>query len=283
MTDKKENAAKEPPPDTLYHYCGVNAFHGIISSRTLWLSNAAFTNDYMEYKWLIDKALKRIEGKRASTKDHSALNRLVGLLSDGKPPYICCFAADRDMLSQWRAYSDDGEGFAIGFSGKHLRRLAEVGNTVRFSFQKASYDADEHQALVKYAVDEAVKRSNRSPMVLAFYATKITTHAAVCKNSGFKEEREWRMVFAPEYPKLKELSPEAKYDDAEPAPLSFRPAKGKLVPYYALPFKTEAIREICVGPKNYARDDHGFLKMFLAGNGFNTDTIEIVNSAATYR
>ena len=47
-------------PDTLYHYCGVAAFHGIITGKEIWLSDASSVNDYMEYRWLIDKAIKRI-------------------------------------------------------------------------------------------------------------------------------------------------------------------------------------------------------------------------------
>jgi len=29
--------------------------------------------------------------------------------------YIACFSEKGDLLSQWRAYADDGEGVAIGF------------------------------------------------------------------------------------------------------------------------------------------------------------------------
>ena len=30
--------------------------------------------------------------------------------------FVSCFSADGDVLSQWRAYADDGHGFAIGFA-----------------------------------------------------------------------------------------------------------------------------------------------------------------------
>lgn len=271
------------PPKTLYHYCGVAAFHGVITSKRLWLSNATFTNDYTEHKWLTSMALERIEEKRRSTKNHTALDRCIDLLSREKTPYIGCFAAGRDMLSQWRAYSEDGAGFAIGFSGKYWSEVVAAGNNVRFSLQKTSYDVKEHKAAVKSVVDSAVSRSNRSVFAIAIHARMLTIHGATCKNAGFEEEREWRLVFNPQYPKLKELYPYKNYNDVEPSPLQFRPSNGMLVPYYAVPFEADAITEVYLGPKNHARDDHGFLKLFLEQNDYNVRRIKIINSAATYR
>jgi len=37
-------------PDVLYHYCGVEAFRGIIISGKLWLSNIYWMNDYKEFR-----------------------------------------------------------------------------------------------------------------------------------------------------------------------------------------------------------------------------------------
>lgn len=37
--------------------------------------------------------------------------------------YICCFSENGDILSQWRAYADDGKGLAIGFNVKKIEEL----------------------------------------------------------------------------------------------------------------------------------------------------------------
>ena len=35
--------------------------------------------------------------------------------------YICCFSGDGDLLSQWRAYADDGKGISIGFKKSKIK------------------------------------------------------------------------------------------------------------------------------------------------------------------
>ena len=38
---------------------------------------------------------------------------------------ISCYSLDPDVLSQWRAYADDGRGFAIEFSAKLMQMPAK--------------------------------------------------------------------------------------------------------------------------------------------------------------
>ena len=37
--------------------------------------------------------------------------------------YICCFSGDGDLLSQWRAYADDGKGISIGFKKLQIKEF----------------------------------------------------------------------------------------------------------------------------------------------------------------
>ena len=37
--------------------------------------------------------------------------------------YICCFSGDGDLLSQWRAYADDGKGISIGFKKSGIKEF----------------------------------------------------------------------------------------------------------------------------------------------------------------
>lgn len=37
--------------------------------------------------------------------------------------YICCFSGDGDLLSQWRAYADDGKGISIGFKKSKIKEF----------------------------------------------------------------------------------------------------------------------------------------------------------------
>ena len=35
--------------------------------------------------------------------------------------YICCFSGEGDLLSQWRAYADDGRGISVGFKKSQIK------------------------------------------------------------------------------------------------------------------------------------------------------------------
>jgi len=41
---------------------------------------------------------------------------------------VACFSAADDLLSQWRAYADDGCGFAIGFNARYFEKLLTLYN-----------------------------------------------------------------------------------------------------------------------------------------------------------
>lgn len=282
MTEKKPE-----PPETLYHYCGVEAFHGIISYKQLFLSSALLTNDYMEYKWLFEKAKTRIAEVAESCPNRNGLLKFRDYLGIASPPYIFCFSAGRDMLSQWRGYSHDGVGFSIGYSFERIQELARIrGNAFEVSLQSASYDEDEQQAFVNELVDSVANGRDDWDGWALSEVLKLSSRAAVCKNAGFKEEMEWRIVF-----NSFRLSEEneagwktvASHLEHGPSQRFFRPTNGRIAPFYTLTFSPEAITEIYLGPKNHARDDHDFLKMFLSENGYDVDHIKIINSAATYR
>ena len=82
-------------------------------------------NDFSETHWayerFIDAANEVIEevGREFIDKfDLYAHSTQLHIL-----PFICCFSADGDVLSQWRAYADDGVGVAIGFATHSLEKL----------------------------------------------------------------------------------------------------------------------------------------------------------------
>lgn len=39
---------------TIYHYCNLSSFEGIIKSKNLWLSNAFKSNDSYELNWMFE-------------------------------------------------------------------------------------------------------------------------------------------------------------------------------------------------------------------------------------
>ncbi len=111
-------------PKTIHHYCGVEAFRKILARKTLWLSDAYYMNDYMEHRLILGQAVKTLQTLAKGPKNGDFYRKLAQSITNpllaSFHPYVCCFSRKDDLLSQWRAYSDDGAGFAIGFSTKGL-------------------------------------------------------------------------------------------------------------------------------------------------------------------
>lgn len=70
---------------------------------------------------------------------HKVLDRFIYYLD----AYVVCFSAARDLLSQWRAYGQQG-GYAIGFSGGALQSVAAAPRT-RISLVPVVYDPEVQQ------------------------------------------------------------------------------------------------------------------------------------------
>lgn len=259
---------KSGVPPVLYHYCGVNGFKGIIESKCLWLSHAGYMNDYMEHAWLFEKAKKHFD--RLAGEGHKEYAKFMSI-GDPGPSFICCFSSECDLLSQWRAYSDDGAGFAIGFSMEEELSKGRYRN-VLFPLRRVIYDEAEQDTEIERALGDSYSRfevgTDNDDSIAAL--GRLVMLASSCKNPGFHEEQEWRLIFL--NPGLTELRPRFRVN-----------AKNQLVPYFEFAFALNAISEIRLGPKNSARSDHETLKRLLAANDYPYDKIKILNSEATYR
>jgi hypothetical protein len=273
------------PPDILYHYCGASGFKGIIESKALWLSKSSMMNDYMEYRWMVGKACERVKQRRNSVNGKIVDKMLAGL-KKSDAPYISCFSCEPDLLSQWRAYSDDGTGYAIGFSYRGVKKALPFGY-YDISLEKVEYDEKRQQEwLCRIVHDDFLKSVKgthfKSPELVSGWTSALIRSAATYfKNPGFREEKEWRIVYTRPLISLDEIP----YDDRENSLLKllFRVSGPRIVPYYTLPFPVDAITEIRLGPKNVCRDDRRCLELLLTANGYDITIIKIINSVATYR
>ena len=280
----------ENPPKTLYHYCGTDAFYAILKGRNIWLSSTDFTNDSSEYQLLFDEAVKRLN---ATTNDEDRKHNefLLGhLLNSGLSPYIACFSTEPDLLSQWRAYCGDGKGFAIGFSVEVLRqRIREFNlkdNEVSCNLWPVLYEIQEQTNIldnIQKAFLAAATGQNVPglyPLTVGAAISNICTSAAYCKNHGFHEECEHRIVLFP-LPLPKDKTTGKVVTDEGHSSLQFRATDRGIIPYYTFPFPENAITEIWLGPKNYARKNVDALQLFLKAKGYDADKIKISLSEVT--
>ena len=59
--DEESRPEPEHPPAELFHYCGVDGFHGIVTQKALWLSHILTLNDASEMlhaRAIVDEVLR---------------------------------------------------------------------------------------------------------------------------------------------------------------------------------------------------------------------------------
>lgn len=277
----------------LYHYCGLEASLSIIKNSTLWLSDIRKSNDYLECVYCRDKINEKIRGFLEDDKeDLEAWNFGYNINSDlsmDMISYVACFSENKDQLSQWRGYADNGAGIAVGFSRESFADLKEAAPS-HISFRKVIYDEKEQEKFIERIARESIKAMETKPVaqVAAELNQNYRLQFPVLKNASFEEEAEWRIIFNDSFSKRKRhvgkniLFSEIRYTVREK----------RLVSYIEMDFsklKHNAIKEIWIGPKAeveiqdimHLLDVYGYYDDVESYNEFVP--IKIAHSASSYR
>jgi hypothetical protein len=198
--------------DVLWHYTNGAGLIGIISSGTIYSTQASCLNDNSEVRYatrLVRKALLDHAGKQLGLETTQFLLKFAAFLDDtdaepnhaGSFSYVACFSRSRDDLSQWRAYAGGENGYAIGF---RARDLLGVENTL---VGAVNYDAALHEALAAEVADVTVELYEKAlaqrptaemadwtEAFLDRWGNALARIAPFAKHPGFATEREFRLV-----------------------------------------------------------------------------------------
>ncbi len=285
--------------EILYHYCSTEAFHSIVTTHSIRLSDLSLSNDLMEGNMPTDALVRLAKRDRL---DGGAIQILRGKLD----LYIkeChslgfCLSKHRDKLSQWRGYAADATGVAIGFSREYLELLRdeytrmEEGDFLGFTIEEVKYDQKEHEAQVQSLYEELKKaiekgislevkmdmftntRSN-NPELQEIGSIKaaldrsiffiIFDLAFVFKSPAFSEEAEWRLL-------ARNMGKKIKYNVKSDC----------LIPYMSYELKQfgsiPVIANVILGPK-HRTSDIAILRFL---NSYGYAGVGVSCSAASYR
>jgi len=152
--------------------------------------------------------------------------------------FVFSLTAQKDLLSQWRAYSSSG-GYALGFSKEVLEAIVREDNAV---LVPCVYDDAEQRTMLRPVVQTLIRAAKELPEganridLLRTVAEEFTSAAAVIKDKSFEAEEEWRLIFGP---------------GVDTAKTDARTAGSTVVPYYRCQIKRGGlypIAECVVGP-----------------------------------
>lgn len=154
---------KQSPPPVIYHYTNDTGLRGIIETGKLWFTDIFNLNDPTELKHGIGPAIEIItaecDEERPEIKQFS--KNLDAFLHLGIEHiahfFICSFSRVGDDLGQWRAYADNGRGYAIGFDASMLVHafttvISEAGH-MTFPVR---YGEDELRAMHREIIAEVI-------------------------------------------------------------------------------------------------------------------------------
>ncbi len=282
----------------LFHYCSNTTLTSIVSSKEIWASQLTLSNDAMEGKWVREVFRHYCEEKGMSAPVQNDLLTHLDFVIEMAAYAGFCMSEEGDLLSQWRAYSDNGAGVSIGFNKEYFETLGNLrrdrGDTFSAHLTNIEYNITEQKKLIAEHTDEIIKLVEdgalRFPSLLAteedqkawrkkfqsmglrfiFYYFSLFR----MKNPAFAEEREWRII-----------SHVFKFRDNnidDLAKMEFRPQLDRIMPFTRIPLEPlsqPSITEIVLGPRNVTPIH--VLESLLRRYGWTN--VSIRNSKASYR
>jgi hypothetical protein len=121
----KTEGEKDKVVTPLYHYTDARGLRGIFESQQIWFTDYRHLNDPSELLHGIQSAqdVARRAKSGADTRAQLFLDCFVDMFrrenfDKALEFYVASFSHVRNDLGQWRAYADNGRGFAIGFAAR---------------------------------------------------------------------------------------------------------------------------------------------------------------------
>ncbi len=297
----------------------------ILKNKTIWLSDCLKMNDKQESTYLSSILLGEIDTIVNKTVDEHIpelktyandiiqimklmINEYPNTIIGRRKNFIACFSEDADLLSQWRAYANNGNGVSIGINSSYLHGFE---NLTSYEFLKVVYDEKIiTQALNQYVLNylktyiEKYKTSiNNFIFETSLMLESLFTENVSFKHPAFSEEREWRLILQAgignwndsdgidDYGYLASAdgwfihNKSLKFPRSE---LKFRPKNNDIIPYIELSFKNvikDFIKQIILGPQCEISEYD--LRLFLNSQGYIADlndrTVKIIKSRAPLR
>jgi hypothetical protein len=253
------------PTQTLYQFCSLQSFRGILASKAIWCTDLNAANDPRELKLGFQhffEALKFVSETEYRGDVGDFLRGLANRVISGQEKqqlFCACFSLQRDSLPMWREYGDNCRGLAIGFRSTAVTSLPG-------RIQKVRYLNDDSPEEFRSLVRELAKSfdPDRSPEDISYWsgaASNILAAATALKHHTWKYEEEIRFGYAQVYAEPGRRVPVSTFDDGAPIfwqkPLT-RLRGAEQVQYFAFPFglrkrnsyKTErAIDRVLIGPR----------------------------------
>lgn len=194
-------------PETVYHYTNAAGLEGALRSGKIWLTDFRFLNDSAEFTQSVE-IMKSVINERLEGEGYiiSSFYKKILEYSNGgnaKNGYVFSLTSERDDLSQWRGYANEGMGFSIGLAGQDICERSRE----EFNFSKVVYDVDMERRSLEVSLKEMevnlvkqieLDNDNRDKDIInqaaLMFVNIASNRAPYNKHPSFFGENEWRIV-----------------------------------------------------------------------------------------
>ena len=201
----------------LAHYTSIEVFELILKTEEIWLSNPLFMNDWEELRFGTNEGARAFYGCKAlesACKTSARYDRLVDAFShyldefsnkNALDIYAFCLSRHEKednqdgRLSMWRGYGGNGKGVAIVFDTEKLDPTPSspfIVSRVRYESTAQRLEWLNKKMLETGSLIEQLEVSDDDLYLVAYVLfERIKLAALFSKHDGFKEEKEWRIVY----------------------------------------------------------------------------------------
>lgn len=189
--------------DILYHYTSVQSVHSILQSKSIWATDYRYLNDKNELEDAIDNLLNIVdESQKKDLKSAFYLHLQHHVYT------VFSLSESPKVLSQWRAYANDGQGMALGFSKSFFDSFVASNDATNSTLVRCIYTdhisalknilseyKDDINSIIEIMLQNMAKNDQltqlrKNPKLFHGIILKLFT----IKNSAFSEEREVRYI-----------------------------------------------------------------------------------------
>ncbi len=286
----KSGLIKNQSKQTLYHYTSLEGLQKIIINKALYFSNSAFLNDKKEFvlgSESFEEIINQIIENKTTSDREATLKKILTKIkgSNNSDRFVACFSLAGDLLSQWRAYANDGKGVCIGFD---LNKLSKSFKGVE-SFSIIYKDENQKKIateVLNIALNFYIENRNIlfkdltkeefENIISSEIYNQVAKYIGQFKHDAFNEEKEFRF----------EIRIDNDIDNKRE--ISYRCGRNNLfVPYINETIINELdlfpIKEIIIGPSLNSELNKLSISGFLSKNKYNLNDIDVRESRVPYR
>jgi hypothetical protein len=265
----------------IYHYCSDFVLSSICSNQELWLSDIYSMKDSAEFEWgreMFKKVLRENKNEFYKLFRYYIINVVTSAVPDTLP-LIASFSRNGDLLSQWRAYAENGTGYSIGFDSNFIFKGLGV------NINRVVYEEQEQYKLILNTLKglhTIWTNSEQNFKEIQTPSHLFSIDLAYFKHPSFFEEQEVRIVrlLIKKGEGYKDPGGNSEINKIKSLNVLTRKREEIEVKYIKLPIMIrDSIREVVIGPRN--RKSIEQVKELLYG--FRLSEISVKKSNSTYR